>query len=258
MVAARVPPDLISNFTDVFAWQVDFNTEPRPGDKFSLLWEEKVDPAGRVRSRTILAALYEGGQTGRKSAALFEGDYYDEEGGSLRRAFLSAPLAFRRISSHFTYHRFHPILREFRPHLAIDYAAPTGTPAKSVGDGVVVFKGWDGGHGNFIKVRHNSMYTTGYGHLSRYAAGLRKGKSVRQGEVIGYVGSTGLSTGPHLHFQVWRNGQSVNFLALRMPPSKRVPEPRRAAFAAAAEALFRRLRGTEIVASAAPPPAPAR
>jgi murein DD-endopeptidase MepM/ murein hydrolase activator NlpD len=249
MLAADVPPDLIAGFADVFAWQIDFNIDPRGGDKFALLWEEKTDPSGKVRARTILAATYEGTRLGRKSAALFDGEYFDEEGGSMRRAFLSAPLAFRRISSRFSYRRLHPILKTRRPHLGIDYAAPTGTPVKSIGDGVVVRKGWKGGLGNEIEVRHNSVYSSIYGHLSRYAASLRAGKSVRQGDVIGYVGSTGLSTGPHLHFQVKQNGRDVNFLAIKLPPSKKVPADRRAAFDAVAGELFRRLKGDDRVAS---------
>lgn len=249
MIAAQVPPALIAEFSEVFAWQVDFNVDPREGDAFSLLWEEQTDALGRVQGRKILAASYEGAQSGRKAAALFEGDYYDENDHSLRRAFLSAPLAFRRISSKFTHKRFHPILRYVRPHLGIDYAAPTGTPVKTIGDGTVIFVGRKGGFGRYIEVRHNATYTTCYGHLSRFARGLKRGNVVRQGAVIGYVGATGIATGPHLDFRVRQNNRYVNFLALKMPPSKSVPQSRRAEFDETSAVLFGRLAGTERLAS---------
>ena len=157
-------------------------------------------------------------------------EYFDAEGASLRRAFLHAPLNFRRISSGFTNRRFHPILRIWRPHHGTDYAAATGTPAVAVGDGVVFARGYEGGLGNVVKVRHNGTYSTYYGHLSRFAKGVNVGTRVRQGQVIGYVGSTGLSTGPHLHFEMIKNGTSVNFLTLKVPSVGSVPAERKRAF----------------------------
>jgi murein DD-endopeptidase MepM/ murein hydrolase activator NlpD len=147
-------------------------------------------------------------------------EYFDEEGNSLRKAFLKAPLDFFRISSRFSNARFHPVLKRYRPHHGVDYAAPTGTPVKTIGDGVVIEKAFQrGGAGNYLKIRHNSTYTTTYMHLSRFAKGIQKGKSVKQGDVIGYVGSTGLSTGPHLDFRVHKNNQPINPLTMEAPPS---------------------------------------
>ena len=155
-------------------------------------------------------------------------EYFDEEAQSLQRAFLKAPLNYSRISSGFTNSRFHPILRINRAHHGVDYVAPAGTPVKSIGSGKVVARGYEaGGGGNYIKIQHNSVYTTSYMHLRGFAAGIQVGKQVQQGEVIGYVGSTGLSTGPHLDFRVYRNGTPINPLTMESPPSHPVkPELR--------------------------------
>lgn len=229
MKAQQLTAELIMGFADVFAWTVDFLTEPRAGDKFALVWENMTTPDGLVVERKITAALYDGPQAGRNVAVLFDGEYYDQDGKSLRKAFLRAPLNFRRISSGFTHRRFHPILRYFRPHLGIDYAAPTGTPVVSIGDGTVIYRGWKSGFGNFVQVRHNSTYVSCYGHFSRFAK-IRVGQHVKQGQVVGYVGSTGHATGPHLDFRMVKNGSYVNFLSLKLPPDKDVPAARRQAF----------------------------
>ncbi|HOW27160.1 MAG TPA: peptidoglycan DD-metalloendopeptidase family protein [Elusimicrobiota bacterium] len=245
MVTQGVDPDVIAAFADVFAWEIDFNVDPRAGDRFALLWEDHLTPTGRIVERRIRAASYEGRQTGKQVGIHFEGDYYDTKGEAHRRAFLKAPLAFRRITSRFSRRRFHPILRYFRPHLAIDYAAPTGTPVVSVGDGTVIYRGRKGAYGNYIEVRHNSSYTTCYGHLSRYAKGLQRGSKVRQGQVIGYVGSTGWSTGPHLDFRVRKNGSYVNFMTLKLPPEKNVPLARKDAFMKQSSHYVKRLSEIE-------------
>ncbi|MDT8309800.1 MAG: peptidoglycan DD-metalloendopeptidase family protein, partial [Bacteroidales bacterium] len=151
-------------------------------------------------------------------------DYFDEQGNSLRREFLKAPLQFRRISSHFSNNRFHPILRRYRPHHGVDYAAASGTPVVSIGDGKVTIAGRKGRAGNMVKIRHNSVYTTTYMHLRSYGEGIRQGASVKQGQVIGFVGSTGLSTGPHLDFRVQKNGQYINPLTLESPPALPIPK----------------------------------
>jgi murein DD-endopeptidase MepM/ murein hydrolase activator NlpD len=230
MSAEGLDPAVILAYSDIFAWNVDFLTEPRRGDRYALSWKEQRTPDGKLADVTVLAALYIGEETGRHSATLFAGDYYENDGTSLRKAFLHAPLNFRRISSGFTNRRFHPILRQWRPHHGTDYAAAIGTPVVSIGDGMVIHRKWGGGLGNLIKIRHNGTYTTFYGHLSRYAKGLAVGQHVKQGQVIGYVGSTGFSTGPHLHFQVMKNNQLVNFLTLKMPAAGSVPASRRKAF----------------------------
>jgi murein DD-endopeptidase MepM/ murein hydrolase activator NlpD len=160
-----------------------------------------------------------------------KGDYFDLEGNSLQRTFLKAPLRYSRISSGFSNSRLHPVLKIRRPHHGVDYAAPTGTPVYTVGDGVVIQKGYQkSGGGNYIKIKHNGTYTTVYMHLNGFAKGIKVGQHVKQGDLIGYVGSTGLATGPHLDFRFYRNGSAINPLKVESPPSKPVEEANREAF----------------------------
>jgi murein DD-endopeptidase MepM/ murein hydrolase activator NlpD len=149
--------------------------------------------------------------------------YFAPDGSSLKRMFLKSPISFGRITSGFSKKRFHPILKVNRPHMGVDYAAPTGTPVKAVGDGRVVFSGWSGGGGNVVKIRHNSIYETAYKHLSRYGKNIRNGALVKQGQVIGYVGSTGLSTAPHLHFEFFHAGRYVDPVGKKFPSADPVP-----------------------------------
>ncbi|RLE11625.1 hypothetical protein DRJ04_07695 [Candidatus Aerophobetes bacterium] len=214
--------ELILKFADIFSWEVDFLTDPRQGDTFELIWERYVSLEGKVLMEgRILAAEYI--NQGKSYTAIFYRDpeghqgYFTPEGTSLRKSFLRSPLNYRRISSYFSYRRFHPILKIYRPHPGIDYAAPTGTPVSSIGEGVVIFAGWKGGFGRFVKIKHPNGYITSYGHLSRIAKGIRRGKKVAQGQVIGYVGATGLATGPHLDFRIAKNGRYLNFLRLKLP-----------------------------------------
>ncbi|MEK7745779.1 MAG: peptidoglycan DD-metalloendopeptidase family protein [Elusimicrobiota bacterium] len=218
-----VPPTLISEFADTFQWTVDFLTETHDGDRFAVSWTERHTPDGRNWGRTIEAGLYDGRVTGRHVGILFGDGYYDEKGHSLARMFLRAPLNYRRISSYFSSNRYHPILRRYRPHHGTDYAAPYGTPVSAVGAGLVAGAGYKGGLGNAVEIRHNSNYVTVYGHLKGFAKGVRAGTRVRQGQVIGYVGATGLASGPHLHFQISRNGQWINFLSIKVPQATSVP-----------------------------------
>ncbi len=218
--------EVAMQLADIFAWQIDFLTEPRPGDRFKLVVEEEYRGKAK-RPKRILAAQYKGKLTGEHTAIFFcdpsgHCDYYTLEGKSLRKAFLRAPLKYRRISSHFSYRRLHPILRIWRPHLGIDYAAPIGTPVSAIGDGVVIKKGWNRDGGKFLKLRHPNGYTSTYCHLSRFAKGIKPGVKVRQGEVIAYVGSTGLSTGPHLYFAISKNGKKINFLKMKLPSASSV------------------------------------
>jgi len=213
---------------DIFAYDVDFFTEVRKGDRFSLLVEEKFADGRYVGYGEVLYGRYDGAKA--HSMAYYapargtrRGGYYDAKGHALRKAFLRSPLNFRRISSTFSNHRFHPILKRYRAHHGVDYAAATGTPVVAIADGVVRFAGWKGGYGRYIRVRHSGRTETGYGHLSRIAKGVRVGSRVRQGEVIGYVGSTGLATGPHLHYEVLQNGAAVNPLTLKNVPSDPLP-----------------------------------
>lgn len=218
MRAEGVSPLLILEFADIFSCDIDFLTEVRKGDRYFLIWEESSTPDGEVVKSRILAAAYRRPSLkaeGEKTGILFEGDYYNKEGKSQRKFFLRAPLQYRRISSYFSKRRFHPILRYFRPHFGIDYAAPTGTPVSAVADGRVTFVGWKGSYGRYIKISHSNSYVTTYGHLRRYAKGMRRGVRVKQGKVIGYVGSSGVSTGPHLHFMVKKNGKYINFFRIK-------------------------------------------
>ncbi len=157
-------------------------------------------------------------------------DFFDDQGKSLRKAFLKAPLRYSRISSRFSNSRYHPILKIRRPHHGVDYAAPTGTPVHAIGDGLVISKGYNGGGGNAVKIKHNGVYTTSYMHLHGYARGLHRGSYVKQGEVIGYVGSTGLATGPHLDFRVYKNGMAIDPLKMEAPPVEPVKEDNMTAF----------------------------
>jgi len=221
MMECADSPQLALQLAEIFAWQIDFLTECREGDTFNILVEKQY-VGDFYRWGKVLAARYEGEFLSEHTAILFEDpaghiDYYTEEGKSLRKAFLRAPLNYKYISSYFSKNRLHPILRIWRPHLAIDYAAPTGTPVSTIGDGTIIYVGWENGYGNYIKIRHPNNYVTAYGHLSRFAKGLKNGQKVKQGEIIGYVGSTGLSTGPHLDFSISKNGERVDFLKLKLP-----------------------------------------
>ena len=216
-------PMLALKISDLYAWQVDF-FGIKEGDSFRLIYEEAwVDDTTFLEIASIEGAMFNH-QDRNYIAVPFEQDsikeYFDEEGNSLRKEFLKAPLDFFRISSTFSNSRYHPVLKRYRAHHGVDYAAPTGTPVKTVGDGVVIAKGYQaGGGGNYLKVKHNSIYTTTYMHLSRFGKGIQKGSSVRQGDIIGYVGATGLATGPHLDYRVHKNNQPINPLTMEAPPS---------------------------------------
>jgi len=197
----------------IFAWKLDFSSDLRAGDSFRIVYERMARPDGTARSGRVLAVQFEvGGKL--QEAYLFRqhgrDDYFDGSGESLRRAFLRAPLEFRRISSTFSTGRYHPILHRMRAHKGVDFAASRGTPVRAVGDGVVARAGWSGGYGNVVQLRHMRGYGSSYAHLSRFADGIRAGTRVRQGDVIGYVGSTGLSTGPHLHYEFHSDGRAVD------------------------------------------------
>ena len=195
------------------------------GDQFGVVDDELVAGDKVVGTGDITSAIYVSNGGGRSYAFRHVVDsvagYYDLQGNSLRRAFLKAPLHFSRISSRFSNGRMHPILKIRRPHHGVDYAAPKGTPVVALGDGKVIAKGYDGkGGGNYVKIRHNSIYTTVYMHLNNFAKGLSTGQNVRQGDVIGNVGATGLATGPHLDFRMYRDGKPVDPLKVEMPPAE--------------------------------------
>jgi murein DD-endopeptidase MepM/ murein hydrolase activator NlpD len=219
--------------SDVYAWTIDFYGLQK-GDNFKVIFEEVFVEGKMIGIDKIIAGRFT--SSGKNFFAYrFEqegkAEYFDEKGQSLQRSFLKAPLKFSRISSRFSRSRMHPILRIARPHFGVDYSAPKGTPVVSLGDGRVGELGYKGGYGKFVSIRHNSVYTTTYAHLSGYAKGLKAGSHVSQGEVIGFVGSTGLSTGPHLDFRVYRNGAPTDPLKLESPPSKPIATVNMKAFA---------------------------
>ncbi len=254
---------LAIELSDIFSWDVDFNTDFRKGDTFRLLVEERwLDGEFRKYGDILAAELSVDGRLYRayRYDTGIRTDYFDEDGKSLRKAFLKAPLSYRRISSGFTKRRMHPILKIARPHLGVDYAAPAGTPVSSVGDGTVTFAGRKGPNGNLVIIRHPNGYTTSYGHLARITKGLRRGREVRQGEVIGTVGSTGRATGPHLDYRIRRNGTFLNPLTVNLPKGGAVPPDRMADFRGAAEAFARSLAAISpgMHAKAETPGAPAQ
>ncbi|ARA92878.1 peptidase M23 [Rhodothermaceae bacterium RA] len=240
-----VNPLLAVRLSEVYAWQIDF-FRIQPGDGFSIVYEEQVIDDEPVGIGSIVAARFS--HFGQDFYAFrFEReegtDYFDEQGNSLRKAFLKAPLEYYRLTSRYNPNRFHPVLKRRRAHLGTDYAAPTGTPIRATGDGVVIEAGYTRGNGNYVKIRHNGTYTTGYLHMSRFARGIQRGTRVRQGDVIGYVGSTGLATGPHVCYRFWKNGVQVDPLREKMPPSRPIEEQYRAAFEAERDHLLPLLGG---------------
>lgn len=241
MSALKIHPEVILNFADIFAWQFDFLTETRKGDTFKIIWEKNVTKDGTEINGPILAAQFTDMTAVRFTNSKGKTDYYSPEGKSLRSAFLKAPLQFRRISSYFTLRRYHPILKYFRPHLGIDYAAPKGTPVSAICEGTVTFAGRKGGLGKYIALKHPNGYASFYGHLSRFGQGIRRGVHVKQGQLIGYVGSTGLSTGPHLDFRVKLNNKFINFLKIKVPPSISISGHENEAFQKAKNETFDKL-----------------
>ncbi len=227
----------------VFQWQLDFSRQIQRGDTYRLAFERQVRPDGTMRTGRILAAELVNRDT-PLHAVWFDlhddgvGGYYDLEGESLRRAFLRAPLEYRRISSAFNMNRFHPILNERRPHIGVDYAAATGTPVMATADGVVTVRGVQGGYGNLVEIRHANGFMTRYAHLNGFASGIRVGGRVAQGQIIGYVGMTGLATGPHLHYEMHRSGRPVDPLNVDIPAGDPIPVEARERWAAELQTRF--------------------
>lgn len=223
---AGLSPAQILELAAIFEFDIDFFSDFQRGDEFSLVFEQIRYEDGRTEAGKLLAAMIEAG--GEVFRAFYfvdregRGSYYGTDGRSVRRAFLRAPLSYRRISSTYNLNRRHPIFRTLRPHRAIDYAAPAGTPVVAVGSGRVVFAGWRGGYGKLVEIRHVNGYATRYAHFSRIAPGIRRGKQVTQDDVVGYVGETGHATGPHLHFEMLLRGEKINFLALRIPRTEQL------------------------------------
>lgn len=239
MVDNNIDPNVAIALSEVYAWSIDFFGLQK-GDYFKIVYTEKYVDTMSVGFESIDYVVFN--HIGQDYYAIpFEQDeilqFFDENGKSTRKAFLKAPLKYSRISSHFSQGRRHPILKIIRPHHGVDYAAPVGTPVHSIGDGVVVKQGYSGGAGNMITIKHNATYRSSYMHLSRYAKGISAGSRVRQGQVIGYVGSSGLSTGPHLDFRVYKNGTPINPLKMISPPTAPVKKADMPAFKVLADSL---------------------
>ncbi len=224
--------ELAAKLEDAFQWTLDFH-HLQQGDYFKVIFEEQYIEGKPVGVGRILAAYYN--NLGTEYYAIWydqtrEKGYYDLEGRPMNKGFLKAPVKYARISSAYNPRRFHPILKRVRPHLGTDYAAPYGTPILAVGDGVVVKAGYTRGNGNYVKIKHNDTYATQYLHMQRFARGIRVGAHVKQGQVIGYVGSTGLATGPHVCFRFWKNGRQVDHRRLTFPPPEPLPQEELPAF----------------------------
>lgn len=243
-------PTLAVNLSDIFAWTIDF-FGIQNGDEYKVSYDElyvedKMIGIGNVHAATIIhmgdtiSAYYYKSET--------QEGYFDENGNSLRKAFLKAPLNYSRISSRFSNNRYHPVLKIRRPHHGVDYAAPSGTPVYSIGDGTIVKKGYQKrGGGNYIKIKHNSVYTSEYMHLKRFAKGMATGVRVKQGQLIGYVGMTGLATGPHLDFRIFKNGTPVDPLKVKAPPVEPIKEENKIQFASLCDSLKNQLLTIKVI-----------
>jgi murein DD-endopeptidase MepM/ murein hydrolase activator NlpD len=235
--------ELTNKFVDIFGWQVDFQRLQK-GDRFKLIYEENQVEGQAVGLNKITAVYFEHFKSPYYAFPFDQGDgldYFDEEGKSLRKALLKYPIEFTRISSRYSQSRFHPVRKVYRAHLGTDFAAPTGTPIRSVGDGIVLESQYKSNNGNYVKIKHNATYTTQYLHMSKIAQGVKSGTRVRQGQVIGYVGSTGLATGPHLCYRFWKNGVQVDALRAELPPSEPIKKDFVPSFERVKEELTQRL-----------------
>ena len=232
MVNGGLHKELVGDMSEIFAWTVDFFGLQK-GDNFKVIYEEFFIDGKSLGPGRIYGAQFN--RTGSSITAIpFFQDgkesYFDVDGNSLRKAFLKAPLQFSRITSHFSSARMHPILRIIRPHYGVDYAAPIGTPVHAIGDGRIISATDGGGEGKMVRIQHNSVYATGYMHLSRFGDGISAGKFVKQNDIIGYVGSSGLSTGPHLDFRFYMNGSPVDPLKVDAPPVEPISDENKAKF----------------------------
>jgi murein DD-endopeptidase MepM/ murein hydrolase activator NlpD len=244
--AVNLSDAVAMQLADVFSTDIDFHRDLRKGDRFTVVYEVLHHQGQPVKSGRVLAAEFINQRKVHRAIyfqnADGEGGYYTADGKNIRKAFLRSPLEFSRITSGFTHSRFHPILKQWRAHKGIDYGAPTGTRVRATADGVIEFAGrHQGGYGNLVVLRHQSKYTTWYGHLSGFANGIRKGGRVAQGDVIGYVGATGLATGPHLHYEFRINDVHQNPLRVAMPEAPPITSENHAVFAATAAPLTLRL-----------------
>ncbi len=238
-------PELVYAFADIFGWDIDFSVDPRKGDRIALVYETYRKDGAFVKYGRILAAGYRSRKKIYKAVfyedAAGHADYYTPDGKSVRKMFLKSPLHFRRISSRFSHRRFHPVLRRYLPHYGVDYAASIGTPVQATADGVVLFCARKGPNGKMVQIKHGSRYSTYYLHLSRYGRGIRKGAHVKQGQIIGYVGSTGRSTGPHLDYRFKRDGRFLDPMKISVPAAAPVKSVYKRDFEQKRDPLFQTL-----------------
>lgn len=226
MKKSGTDPNLALYLSDIYAWTIDFYGIQK-GDKYKVVYVANLIDSVYIGIEKVIAARFTHSGNDFYAYRFMQDsveDFFDENGGSLRRTFLKAPLKFTRISSRFSNNRLHPVYKIRRPHHGVDYAAPTGTPVRAIGDGKVTKAAWSGGYGRRVVIKHNSTYTTGYAHLSRYEAGIKAGVFVKQGQVIGYVGMSGTATGPHLDFRFYKNGKAVDPLKVKSPPAVPIKE----------------------------------
>lgn len=232
MTGLGISYDVVDQFADLFGWSIDFGALQK-GDEFKVVFQEKVVEETVVGNGEIEVAYFK--HKGQELVAIpFEQNgqtsFFDQHGNSFKKAFLRDPLKYTRISSRYNLNRFHPVQKRYKPHLGTDYAAPTGTEIRTVGDGTIVEARFTSANGNYVKIKHNDTYTTQYLHMSKIASGMKPGTRVKQGQVIGFVGSTGLATGPHLCFRFWKNGKQVDWLQEKIPPSEPIAKENKAAF----------------------------
>lgn len=250
MVEAEADPLLSVELSDIYAWTIDFFGIGK-GDQFNIIYEESYVDDKPIHQLKVIAANFVHHKSNNYAFAFVEDEkdgFFDEEGKSLQKAFLKAPLRFSRISSKFSNRRYHPVLKRYRAHHGVDYAAPSGTPVHTIGDGVIIKRGYQkNGGGNYLKIKHNSVYTTTYMHLSRFAKGMKSGARVKQGQTIAYVGTTGLSTGPHLDFRVYKNGSAINPLNVKSPPVSPVKKENEVRYQLVMESLMKELNKEEAI-----------
>jgi len=243
---AGLEDSLTIKLVDIFAWDIDFARDIRKGDSFKVMFEETFDDSGKRVDHTIIAAefvnrgnVYTGIRYRDKKGNI---EYYSEDGRNLRKTYLKSPVKFSRISSRFTTSRKHPVLGYTRAHRGVDYAAKSGTPIRAVGDGKIVYLGWRSGYGRFIEIRHNNgIHTTAYAHMKKYGKNMKKGRLVKQGDIIGYVGMSGLATGPHLHFEFRSRGRAVNPLKIKHKSANPVAEEEMTSFSVQAKDVLRKM-----------------
>ncbi len=236
-------PQLTNDFVDVFAWQIDF-FRLQKGDKFKLIYEDHLVDGESIGTGKVKSIYFEHFGNDFYAFHYDQGngiDYFDEQGNSLRKALLKYPLDFTRISSRYSGNRYHPVQKRYKAHRGTDFAAPAGTPIRSVGDGIILEARYQQYNGNYVKVKHNATYTTQYLHMSKIKSGIKSGMKVRQGDIIGYVGSTGLATGNHLCYRFWKNGVQIDALNVDLPPSAPITEANRADFNSRKAAMMQQL-----------------